>query len=287
TRNESVFENQKIILNDKRKDQKICQTKYPLLMVHGVFFRDFKYLNYWGRIPKELIQNGATIFYGNQQSAASAADCGRELAERIEQVLAETGAEKVNIIAHSKGGLDSRYAISQFGALEHVASLTTIGTPHRGCQFADHLLSKLPKRIARFVAKGYNKSLLKLGDKNPDFLAAVADLTAASCKKMNETVKDVPGVFYQSVGSKLNKSWGGRLPLNLSYPLVRHFDGSNDGLVSTDSFAWGEVKPILTVKGRRGISHGDMIDLFRENIPDFDVREFYVDLVHELKARGF
>lgn len=36
-----------------------------------------------------------------------------------------------------------------------------------------------------------------------------------------------------------------------------------------------------------GISHGDVIDLNRENIPGFDVREFYVDLVHDLKERGF
>jgi triacylglycerol lipase len=31
--------------------------------------------------------------------------------------------------------------------------------------------------------------------------------------------------------------------------------------------------------GERGISHGDVVDLNRENIPDFDVREFYVNLV--------
>ena len=30
-----------------------------------------------------------------------------------------------------------------------------------------------------------------------------------------------------------------------------------------------------------------MIDLNRENIPGFDVREFYVKLVHDLKERGF
>ena len=39
-------------------------------------------------------------------------------------------------------------------------------------------------------------------------------------------------------------------------------------------------------KGRRGLSHGDMIDLFRENIDGFDVREFYVEIVKDLKERG-
>lgn len=44
---------------------------------------------------------------------------------------------------------------------------------------------------------------------------------------------------------------------------------------------------MLTTKELRGISHGDMIDLNRENIRDFDVREFYVNLVNELKEKGF
>ncbi|MGN0374887.1 MAG: hypothetical protein ACI4EN_05245 [Butyrivibrio sp.] len=43
----------------------------------------------------------------------------------------------------------------------------------------------------------------------------------------------------------------------------------------------------LSTNGKRGISHGDMIDLNRENIPGFDVREWYVQLVADLKNRGF
>ena len=38
--------------------------------------------------------------------------------------------------------------------------------------------------------------------------------------------------------------------------------------------------------GKRGITHADVIDLNREDIPGFDVREFYVQLVHGLKKRG-
>ena len=51
-------------------------------------------------------------------------------------------------------------------------------------------------------------------------------------------------------------------------------------------FPWGENYTLLTVKGNRGISHGDMIDLNRENIKGFDVREFYVQLVSDLKNRN-
>lgn len=143
---EAALENEKLIRDKARQADRVCATRYPILMVHGVFFRDFRYLNYWGRIPAALEANGATIFYGNHQSAASVADSGREIADRIQQILKETGCGKVNIIAHSKGGLDSRYAISKLGMAPYVASLTTINTPHRGCEFADYLLGKIPEK---------------------------------------------------------------------------------------------------------------------------------------------
>ena len=167
---EAEQETEKWELNQARKESRVCETKYPILMVHGVFFRDFRYLNYWGRIAPELIRNGACVYFGNQQSAASVEECGRELAERIQQVCKETGCEKINIIAHSKGGLDSRSAITHFGAAPYVASLTTINTPHRGCLFADYLLSRIPEKTRNTVARTYNSTLKKLGDHDPDFL---------------------------------------------------------------------------------------------------------------------
>ena len=51
-----------------------------------------------------------------------------------------------------------------------VASLTTINTPHKGCEFADYLLTKVPKSIQNKIATTYNTSLRQLGDKNPDFI---------------------------------------------------------------------------------------------------------------------
>ncbi len=280
------FENEKGILNEKRKAGRICDTKYPLLLVHGVFFRDFKHVNYWGRIPKELEINGARIYYGNHQSALSVADSGREIAERVKEIVDETGCGKVNVIAHSKGGLDCRFAISEFGADRYIASLTTINTPHRGCVFADYLLSKAPEAIKNSAAKAYNAALKKLGDEDPDFLSAVNDLTASHCEVLAGKMKDKPGVLSRSVGSKLNRATSGKFPLNFTYHLAKYFDGPNDGLVSESSFRWGDDYTLLTTDGPRGISHGDMIDLNRENIKGFDVREFYVGLVADLKRKG-
>lgn len=284
---EAEFETEKWELDEVRAESEICKTRYPLLLVHGVFFRDFRYLNYWGRIPKELMRNGARVYYGQQQSAASVEDSGRELAGRIREIVAETGCEKVNIIAHSKGGLDSRAAIAHAGCGPYVATLTTVNTPHRGCIFAEYLLGKVPEAVRQKMADVYNTTLKKLGDTDPDFLAAVTDLTESACLRRNEETPDDPGVVYESVMSYCKKARHGKFPLNVTYPVVKHFDGLNDGLVSVESARWGGAFTLLEPKGKRGISHGDVVDLNRENIKGFDVREFYVNLVSDLKKRGY
>ncbi len=286
TAGEVIFEVNKEKVNKKRESQKICATKYPILMVHGVFFRDTRFFNYWGRIPKELETNGATIFYGNQPSAASVAESAEYIKNRINEITSSTGAEKVNIIAHSKGGLDCRYATTKLGIEKSVASLTTINTPHKGCLFADYLLTKIPTAVKNRTAQTYNMALKKFGEADSDFLAAVSNLTDSYCSELNSELEEPKGIFCQSVGSVLKNATGGKFPLNFSYHLVHLFSGANDGLVGEESFEWGEKFTCLKASGKRGISHGDMIDLNRENIKGFDVREFYVELVSDLKNRG-
>lgn len=323
------FESAKDRLDRSRAAQRICATRYPVLLVHGVFFRDTKVLNYWGRVPAELQRNGAVIYYGEHQSAASVPDSAHELTERIRSIVETTGCGKVNVIAHSKGGLDMRYAIARCGAAPYVASLTTINTPHRGCGFADYLLEKIPLAAQKQVESAYNAAAARLGDSQPDFMAAVHDLTQAGCARLNAEIGDwnelncaanravgvavggmatgtangtsngasgntagvaaadpFAGIVCQSVGSKLAHATTGKFPLNFTYPLVKWFDGPNDGLVSQPSFPWGERFTWLEPNGTRGISHADMIDLDRENIPGFDVREFYVQIVAGFKQRG-
>ena len=287
-RAEVAVERELTVRDQKRAKQQICRTRYPVLLVHGVFFRDSDHLNYWGRIPAELKKNGATLFYGEHNSAAAVRDSAEELEKRIEQIVRENGCEKINIIAHSKGGLDCRAAIALTSAGKYVASLTTINTPHRGCEFADYLLNEIPEEEQKAIAKGYNAVASKLGDKGPDFLAAVYDLTSDKCRERNEIVHDDPNVYYQSVGSVLKGASSGQFPLNFTYHLVKYFDGENDGLVGINSFEWGGSLTMLRNDvSDRGISHADMIDLNRENIEGLDIREFYVQLVSELREKGF
>jgi triacylglycerol lipase len=94
------------------------------------------------------------------------------------------------------------------------------------------------------------------------------------------------GIYRQSVGSIMGSAKSAGFPLNYFYLIVKDFDGANDGLVSDKSFEFGEKFTLLTPKTRRGISHMDVIDMVKMDVPDFDVREFYVDLVRDLRERG-
>ncbi len=283
---EVIVESDRIEIENSREDDS-CKTRYPVILVHGVFFRDTPSLSYWGRIPKTLQKKGAAIYFGEHESATSVEASATELAERIRAVMEETGCDKVNLIGHSKGGLDSRYAISCLGMADHVASLTTVNTPHRGCKFVVHLFDKTSTRFQQTVEYLYNHTFRHLGDKRPDFMGAVMDLTPDYCAALNKKMPDMPGVYYQSVGTWMQSGRAGRFPTNISYSLAKRMDGDNDGLVEIESMRWGERFVRIDPTGKRGICHGDIIDLWQEDIPGFDVQGLYVELLQDLKERGF
>lgn len=268
-----------------RKESELCKTKYPLIMVHGIGFRDLKYFNYWGRIPRELTRYGATVYYGNQEAMGTIAWNAGDIQKKIHEVIREAGCEKVNIIAHSKGGLDSRYAISKLNMGDYVASLTTVCTPHHGCRFVDYACH-LPEGLYRFVARCFDYSFRRFGDKNPDFYTATHQFSTEWSQQFNSEVPDVESVFYQSYAAVMGSMLSDLL-LWLPYCLIYPLEGHNDGLVSAESAKWGEFRSVFASKRLRGISHGDMIDLKREDYKGFDVVECYVRMVSELAAKGY
>ena len=115
------------------------------MLVHGLGFHDDRGIKNWGRIPDALRKEGCKVFFGNQDGNATVEQNGRLLAQRIKAILKKTGAEKMNLIAHSKGGMEARYAISALGMDRFVASLTTIATPHNGSRTMDFLMKTIPK----------------------------------------------------------------------------------------------------------------------------------------------
>lgn len=274
----------KVINNEARVDSEVCKTKYPLVLVHGVGFRDLKYINYWGRIPKELIRNGATIYYGNQEAWGTVEHNAKDIKNKILDIVKTTGCGKVNIIAHSKGGLDARYMVSKLEMGDYVASLTMMSSPHRGCKFVD-IACKLPDKIYKAIARFFDKRYRYLGDMNPDFYTASRQFSTYHSKKFNEEVRDVEQVYYQSYATVVKNLFSDYI-VTIPYILVKLTEGENDGLVAVDSAKWGEFKGVLKNKRRRGISHGDIIDLRRDDYEEFDVIEKYVEIVSELKNKG-
>ncbi|MCL2594115.1 MAG: alpha/beta fold hydrolase [Promicromonosporaceae bacterium] len=245
----------------------VCETRYPILLVHGIAGLDWEVQRFWGRIPAALRRNGALVFAPDHQSTRSVADAGEQVAEMIDQVIAESGAEKVNIIAHSKGGLDSRWAISVLGRAKAVASLTTISTPHHGCAYVAMVLRMYPGPTKTLLKRVYGWFTTRAGVPEPDLLAMARDVTPQACERLNALMPDAPGVVYRSTGSAV-------------------LGGIWDGVVPTSSMLWGEWLGLVPAPSRFGIDHSTVIDMAGFDINGFDVTEFYIQLVADLKADG-
>lgn len=265
-----------------------ADTKYPIFMVHGMGFRDGKRLCYWGRIPKILKQNGARVFFGDQDSNGSVENNAAQLRRRLDEILSETGAEKVNIIAHSKGGLEARYLISTMGCGDRIATLTTLSTPHNGSLTVDKLL-KFPAPAVRFGCKAVDVWFKIIGDKNPDTYSAVNLFKTSSAEKFNMENPDDPQVYYQSYGFVMNGFFSD-ITMCIPWLAVYAVEGENDGLLAPRAVEWTNFKGVYRGCGRRGISHCDEVDLRRSRLDvsgGMDITEFYLNIIADLKNKGF
>ncbi len=268
-----------------------CETKYPLLMMHGVGFRDFKHVNYWGRIPRALETEGAQIYYGKQDSWATIEHNAGEMRARIDAILAETGCDKVNLIGHSKGGLEARYLASRLGYGDKIASITTIATPHHGSGTID-LLLRLPGWAFRLAAFFVNVWCRVLGDAKPDFYHTCRQLSASFMEGFNKENPDCNGVYYQSYATAM------RHPLSdflvwIPFVVVSRIDGECDGLVSIQSATWTNFGGVWRGRTGRGISHIDSVDGRRRNFSRqtqgdgvSDIRDMYILAVERLVENG-
>ncbi|HNX63899.1 MAG TPA: triacylglycerol lipase [Oscillospiraceae bacterium] len=269
-----------------------CKTKYPMVFIHGTGFRDRKWLNYWGRIPKTLAQNGCEIYYGNQDSWATVENNALALKERIQEILAETGAEKVNIVAHSKGGMEARYIISSLDMSDYIASLTTISTPHHGSKTMDSVC-RLPVFLFNLTSFFANLWFRILGDKKPDFHYVCKQFTTHYAEEFNNCNKDAEGIYYQSYAGAMKNSFSDFIMI-VPHFVINLVEGENDGLVSVKSAQWGNFKGILRGSTRRGISHADEVDIRRMKLSKKakdgcinDICDVYLQIVRDLKQLGY
>ena len=170
--------------------------------------------------------------------------------------------EKVHVIAHSMGGLDARYMISNLSLdtgdrspmAERVASLTTIGTPHLGTPFADFMMRLPVGQRAIQWARLYSINVSAFEQLGVRYLVK---------EGFNERMPDREGVRYFS--------YAGEVPplavfpaMLLSAEIIRESDegGPNDGLVPVESAKFhygpidGEYDQVLPADHATQIGHG-------------------------------
>ena len=114
-------------------------TKYPIVLCHGMAGFDslFGVLDYFYGIESSLTSGGAKVYITHVPQFSSSEARGEALLDQIEHIVAVTGKSKVNLIGHIHGGLDARYVASVRPDL--VASVTAVGTPHKGAELATFL----------------------------------------------------------------------------------------------------------------------------------------------------
>ncbi len=270
------------------------QLNYPILLVHGMGFRDRKHINYWGRIPRTLEEEGTVVCYGLQDSNGSVEGNAAALANRIDKLTEEYGVEKFNVIAHSKGGLDIRYVISTLNRSSRIASLTTINTPHNGSYTVDRLL-KCPSFLVKAGCWFVDGWFRILGDKRPETYKAIKLFETKSAVEFNRNNPDDPGVYYQSYAFTC-KTVTGDIFLWLSNLIVRLIEGENDGFLTTEAVSWTNFRGTYRSTTNRGISPCDEVDMMRKPFTRkppsseyeiSDITDFYRNVVSELKEKGF
>ena len=256
--------------------------KYPVVLVHGIIAHDRESpINFWGRIPEILTNIGIKVFLGNTDAWGDCESNALILKNTIEEVLRETNNEKVNIIAHSKGGIDSRYLIWKHSFGEKIASLTTICTPHNGSEIADLIYkqklthTKLTKNVLTIFGKLY-------GDTNPNLYNMNYQLTTAEMVKFNEKVTMDNRVFYQSLYTTMNNAFDD-LMFFYTYLYVKNIIGKNDGLVSEYSAKWSGN--VIKIEG--GISHAEILDYKKKKISGKNIPGIYLKIIEDLSKKGF
>jgi triacylglycerol esterase/lipase EstA (alpha/beta hydrolase family) len=256
--------------------------KYPVILVDGIVAHDRGgIINFWGRIPDELKEKGVKVFFGNTDAWGNYESNANILKETIDKILDETKSEKVNIIAHSKGGLDTRYLIWYHDYGDKVASLTTIATPHHGAEIAD-LIYRQDIVHTNFVKKILQTFGRLYGDTNPDLFNVNYQLTTEKMKEFNETVNMDDRVYYQSFYTTMRNPFDDVMFFD-SYRYIKKIHGDNDGTVSVWSAQWGNN--IRRIEG--GISHAEIIDYKMIKISGIYIPDIYIDIVNELSEMGF
>lgn len=234
-------------------------SRYPIILAHGVAIKDLGLFKSFGKIEKTLKKEGYRVYTAKMDAFGTTATNAEQLKKFILNVLEKEGTDKVNIIAHSKGGLDSRYMLENLDMGGRVASLTTLCTPHGGSACATSLIN-LPKGVVRFLEISLNLFYKLLGDERPNALAAGKEL--ALRERAADEVEKFPKTVY-----------------------CRSYSATKDELVSKESAAFANYMGHCLEEPMRHIHVIDHTVFSAKKRKK--IYGFYSSLCQELTAMGF
>lgn len=259
-------------------------TRYPILLVHGLAMRDTFFMKSWGRIDRILRIQGYTVYKSGVDAFGTVRTNAQQLKDEIVSILRETSAEKVNIIAHSKGGLDAKYMIQNLGMASCVASLTTLCTPHRGSPIASFIM-RFPRFAVKFAAFWVNLAYRILGDRQPDSFSACEELRRTE-RLETETVHIAAGILCQSFSAAMRPGKG-KADFVMTIPMIfSRFiekDHITDGLVPRDSAIFGNYRGDCLDDS---VSHTEIVDFMVRDKKRDKIFAFYSMLCEELVHAG-
>ncbi len=263
----------------------IISLKYPVFLCHG-------YGGIAGLIrPSPLHEpcmtlrsHGIHAFAPNIVPYAKISTRAEQWAEKIEQTKQQYGYEKINVVGHSMGGLDIRYAISSLSIGNSIASYTSIATPHHGTSLAELVLTTpdvLREKLGDMF-DWFGESIFPRA--KSDAVAAVEQLTREYVtKEFNPNNPDDENINYFSFSAAVGK--GTKEPLNPIYRYqnqhIHTNEGINDSFVSVESAKWGNH--LKTVP----LSHMEQLDIQVSKERKQLVNQFWQDLVENLRVNGF
>lgn len=235
-------------------DSDYAATDNPIVLVHGLsgFDNLFGIVEYFNGVPDALADDGADVFVPQVSAANSTEVRGEQLLAQVQEYLATTDADQVNLVGHSHGGPTARYVAGV--APDLVASVSSVGGVNWGTPVADAAAGGELDGIGDFfftILDGASGG----GGLPQDTGAAIHALSTDGSVAFNQSFPDgMPSSYCGNDGdAQVNGvhyySWGGdTIRTNLAdisdqfLALTGLFiDEPNDGLVPSCSMKLGEV----------------------------------------------
>ena len=146
------------LIFDRRQTEYKPDGGAPILLIHGFASSSHAFLLISRFLKRKGFKNIYTMTY--RPVMADMPTLAQKVAGRIDEVLEQSGADKVVLIAHSMGGPLTRYAIKNLDMMEKVRQVITLGGAHMGT------------RTASLMPRGRNTLELTY---RSDFLKALAE----------------------------------------------------------------------------------------------------------------